>query len=143
MRKRYLALVPVLLLAAWGPVWSGGASDGPARALEMPEPAFQRPVVNVLESHPVQFVLVFEQTMPTPGWTSTVDSVDVDGEAGRIVVRITQKAPEGIVAQVITPTKLRVPLGSLPRGRYVLELRTRRDEASGFQPVHALVVSAS
>ena len=112
-----------------------------ASALEIPEPSFRRPVVNVLESHPVRFVLVFEQQMPTPGWRTEVDSVEVD--EGRIVVKITAKPPEGIVAQVITPAQLRVPLGSLKQGRYVLELRIRRDEAQAYQIAHVLVVVAS
>ena len=111
--------------------------------MQIPEPAFQRPVVEVLESHPVQFVIVFDREMPTPGWTSTVDSVDVDRKTGRIVVKITDQAPEGMVAQVITPTKLRIKVGSLPNGRFVLELRARRGEDGDYRPAHALVVVAS
>lgn len=143
MWKRNLALVPLVVLVSWGPIPAGGAADPPATVLEFPEPPFRQPLVRVLESDPVRFVLVFEQQMPTPGWTSEVDSVEVDREAGRIVVEITQQAPEGIVAQVITKTEVAVGLGSLPRGRYVLELRTRRGAAGGYRPVHALVVVAS
>ena len=131
----------VVRLAPWATTHGGGMTDSPASSLEIPEPSFRQPVVNVLESHPVRFVLVFEQQMPTPGWRTEVDSVEVD--QGRIVVEITSKRPEGIVAQVITSAKLRVPLGSLKQGRYVLELRIRPDEAQAYQIAHVLVVVAS
>jgi hypothetical protein len=81
--------------------------------------------------------------MPTPGFVLTVDSVEVDAATKRIVARITEVAPTGVSAQVITPTECQLPLGALASGRYVLELWTRRGSSGEHRLAQALVLAAS
>ena len=64
-------------------------------------------------------------------WTYALDrewAKVVDAKEGRIRVRITEIAPEGIRTQVITPTPCRVPLGRLEPGVFALELWLRRGD---------------
>ena len=78
--------------------------------------------------------------MPTPGWTFEIDSVEIAGD--RIVAKITEVRPDGMVAQMIAPGTARIPLGSLDRGSYVLEIRSRRDRRRDHRPAFAAVVLA-
>lgn len=94
------------------------------------------------ETMPPRFTLVLVRGMPTPGWTCTVDAVDVDAANGRIAVRLTEIAPAGIAAQVITPTRFELPLGTVGAGSYFVEVRTRREAGREHRPAHALVLEA-
>lgn len=120
-------------------------ADGPgerATRLTVREPGFSRAEIVVLKSLPPKFELVLQREMPTPGWSFEQDDVEVDAEAGRIVVRLSEIAPKGVVTQVLTLTACRIPLGTLEPGRYVVEIRLRRGSSGRHEPVHALVVEA-
>ena len=130
----------VLFLLAISYAAAGPSPDSPATALRIPEPGFEGARVTVLDAHTPKFVLELTRRMPAPGWSFEIDTIDFDEEHERIVVKVTEKAPGGIVSQVITPAKLQVPLGSPARGRYVLELWSRRGADSEHVVVHAMVV---
>jgi len=93
-----------------------------------------------LDGSPPTFTAEFTQQMPTPGWTFKIDSVDTDGD--RIVARITEIRPRGMVVQMIAPGTAKIPLGSLRRGHYVLEIRSRRDARREHRPSFATVLLA-
>jgi len=94
------------------------------------------------KTEPPSFTLVLVRQMPTPGWTWRVDALDVDAKSRRITARLTETAPQGIVAQVITPTRFELPLGELQAGSYFVELWTRLDAAREHRPARALVLEA-
>ena len=99
--------------------------------------------VLTLESAPPQFVLRAVRTMPTPGWELRVDEVDeeVDARGRRVFVFLTEIAPQGIVAQVLTPTEVRIPLGPLSAGRHLVAIYARRGEDEP-ELVESLVLDA-
>ena len=119
-----------------------GPTLTPATSLTLVEPAFRSGEVLVATSMPPQFDLMLERDMPSTGWALQVDAVDVDTEAKRIVARISEIAPTGAAAQVITATPCRLPLGKLDRGVYVVEFRLRRGSAGGYGLVQAMAVRA-
>ncbi len=101
---------------------AGGA--GPpqttATSLTVVDPAFQRAEVLVAMSMPPQFDVMLERNMPSTGWSLLVDAIEVDTGSGRIVARISEIAPTGAAAQMITATSCRLGLGKLSPGSYVL-----------------------
>ena len=99
--------------------------------------------VIVKESNPPQFALHGVRDMPTPGWSFIVDRVEVDTREGRILVKITDVGPQGIVPQVITPTKIEMHLGKLRVGRYCVEVRTRRERRQRYVLLQSFAVEAS
>ena len=137
--KLSLALLGVILVLS--AATSAAAKPATAVAL-LDEPDFRKPRIVVEESDPPGFQLVLEREMPTPGWTFERDEIRIDRDEGRIVVRLTEIGPAGIVAQVITTTELRVVLGPLDAGHYVVELRTRRDPSGEHRPAAAFVLIA-
>ena len=94
------------------------------------------------KSEPPRFTLAFVREMPTPGWTCHVDAVELDAPGRRISVRLTDVGPQGMTAQVITPTRFEVPLGSVAPGSYFVEIWTRRDPGRDHEPTQALIVTA-
>jgi len=120
--------------------WAGG--PGPATSLSIIEPAFRDPQVVVATSMPPQFEIVFVRDMSTPGWSFSVDTVDVDEETGRITAKISDIPPDGNTAQVITATKCRLPLGKLAGGVYSLELWSRRGNEGPHVLTQALALRA-
>ena len=102
----------------------------------------ERAAVAEATGDPVEFTLVLSREMPTPGWSFEVDSVEVDGAGQRIVVALTERRPTGMVAQVLTTTEFRIPLGNPGRGTYFVEIRARPDAETPYQPAHALVIRA-
>jgi len=118
------------------------ASGGPASRAWIPETRVQGAEVVADESEPTGFTLVVEQEMPTPGWTFQIDIVEVDAESLRVTVKLTEAAPGGIVAQVLTSTRIEIPLGTIEPGAYFVELWTRRDGGKPHQPSHALLMVA-
>lgn len=141
------ARIAAILVWGLGGAAAGAAESDPAAPaamrLGLAEPALEWESVAVLESYPPQFVAVVRVEMPTPGWTVAVDSVKTDPAEGRIVVQATGTPPGRLVAQVITPERLRVRLGSLPVGRYCLEVWMRRGQSAPHQLVGSFVVEAS
>ena len=135
---RWIAGWSIVLAAA--AVWAGGT--GPATRLTVAEPEFRDPEIVVAKSTPPRLEIVFVRDMPTPGWKFSVDAVEVDEASSRITARISDIPPDGAVAQMITPTKCRVPLGKLSPGAYALELWVRRGETGPHALKQALVVHA-
>lgn len=141
---------PVRLALLAGLVLSIAASAAPPE----PEPSRRASRAWVVEeevdkveivaagTEPPTFTLVLVRQMPTPGFTWKVDALDVDVRGRRITARLTESAPQGIVAQVITPTRFELPLGSLETGSYFVELWTRRGPSGEHRPSHALVLEA-
>ncbi len=111
-----------------------------ANNLQVAETPFTNPQVMMAKSLPPAFFLSLVREMPTPGWSFEVDSVEREGD--RIVARVTEKRPDGMAAQVMTPTSLRVPLGRLPTGMFLLIIETRRDEET-YRPIQGLIVEAT
>ncbi len=137
------ALICLTLLVLSVTVWAGGGPTGPrATSLTLVEATFEDPQVIVATSMPPQFEISFTRSMPTTGWDHALDSVTVDQQPRRIVAKLTEIRPSGISAQVITPTKCRVPLGRLAPGRYLLELWVRRGADQPHTLAQALVVIA-
>ena len=139
--RRYGWLTTLFLVA---PLVAGQPPDAPVKAqqLQILEDGFGEPQIVMLKSMPPQFNLTLKREMPTPGWEFAVDSLDIDPVAGRIVARLTEKPPGGIVAQVVTPAWLRLELGTLVPGRYVVELRVRRRAGEKYRPEQALILDA-
>jgi len=124
--------------------WAGAPGPGAphATSLSIVEPSFFDPQVLATSSMPPRFEIVLAREMPTTGWDLSVDSVDIDEDSGRIVARITEIAPTGMSAQVITSTSCRVPLGTPARGVYSLELWVRRGVGRPHVLAQAMVVRA-
>jgi len=102
----------------------------------------RRVKIETMESAPPQFAAILTVAMPTPGWKLKVDKVAKPDAGGRIKVSITGTRPDGGWPQVITNTKIRVPLGRLPKGRYLLDVFGRYDatlphQRQGVALVHA------
>ena len=137
---RFLA---ALLLSGIGCMAGGKATDRGATRLTVPDPPFRNAQVVMAKSKPPQFRVNLTRDMPTPGWKFEIESVEVDAEAGRILVRVTEQAPHGMVAQMIKPTRLSLDLGVLAPGRYVLELWVRRGAKNEYHRLQAMVLVAS
>ncbi|MHC4512133.1 MAG: hypothetical protein ACYTGW_09900 [Planctomycetota bacterium] len=102
----------------------------------------RRVKIETMESAPPQFAVVLTVSMPTPLWKLKVDKVARPDADGRIKVSITGTRPAGLLPQVVTDAKIRVPLGRLPKGRYLLEVYGRDDakkphQRQGVTLVHA------
>jgi len=131
----------VLVLAAC-PVAVGGGPEKPAaKSLTVVRSEAAEPFKLVqLEGTPPEFAAEWTQQMPTPGWTYEIDAVDIAED--RIVVKLTEVRPEGLVVQMIAPGTAKIPLGSLQQGRYVLEIRSRRNSQKEHRPAFATVIVA-
>jgi hypothetical protein len=81
--------------------------------------------ITVRSLPPESNVLVSVQ-MPTPGWTLKVDEISKPDAQGRIQVKVTATAPEGIVAQVLATETVNVSLGKIKPGEYLLEMLYRK-----------------
>ena len=132
-------ILSLLVLLACAPRY---AEERKAMRLEPLEPAFEPPQIEMAKTMPPRFSVALEREMPTPGYTFTVDGLDVDPEARRIVARVTQHRPEGMVAQVLTPAWLKLDLGVLEPGRYFLELYLREDAGGKHRPAQAILLEA-
>jgi hypothetical protein len=86
--------------------------------------------------------IVFVREMPTPGWSFSVDAVEVDEESSRITAKISDIPPSGPTAQMISAAECRLGLGKLARGVYSLELWLRRGTEGPHVLTQALVVRA-
>ncbi len=123
----------VLLAGATAPEPRAPAADEAATALRAAANWVGPLSIEVMESHPLQFAVNTTVPMPTPGWTLRVDRVTAADPDGRIRAWVTEIAPDGMVAQVITDTPLRIAIGVLPPGSLVLEISTRRGEAGSYR----------
>jgi hypothetical protein len=126
------------LLAVSGSV----AAEGRASRVWAPDTRVNAVEIVADKSDPTSFTMLVKREMPTPGWTFLVDSVEADTGASRLTVKLTEVGPDGIVAQVLTPAQIEIPLGQVAPGAYFVELWTRRSPAKPHQPGHALVILA-
>jgi len=134
---------PALAATALSCAVAVGNGNEYAKRAVLLEPAFDDPQLVVLESMPPQFELSLKRDMPTPGWSIEVDSIEIDEKSGRIEAKVTEIRPEGMVAQVITPTRLRLSLGKLLPGSYFVEIRLRRGGTGSYMPAQAFVLVAN
>ena len=135
-------LTATFLAAGWVFLSCAVASGGPASRCWIPETRVQGAEIIAHKSTPPTFTLVIEQEMPTPGWTFEIDAVEFDEGAPRVTLKLTEMAPGGIVAQVLTGSRVEIPLGAIEAGAYFVELWTRRDAGKPHQPSHALLIVA-
>ncbi len=137
--RRFHCLLPVLLALAY----PAGAKADPKYAGSATLLSGVSDVkIDVLESQPVQFVLQARIPMPTPGWELKVDQVKYDEKACIVRVNLTGKGPRGMVAQVITPTPVTIKLGTLVKGRPIVDIHVRRGAGSPYQRIGAVVLLA-
>ncbi|MCP3980872.1 MAG: hypothetical protein GY716_16340 [bacterium] len=134
--------ISILAALATACTWAGSDTETKATHVERTVSPFEDVRISMRGPKPVRFVLHFVRDMPTPGWTFDIDEVSVDAETKRIVIRATEKRPDGIVVQVISPAEMTVELGALDPGRYVLECWTRRGTERPYGLTDAMVVSA-
>ena len=83
--------------------------------------------IETMESAPPQFAVQLWLWMPSPGWKLEVDKVDPQKD-GNILVKVTGRRPKGMGPAVMTKTKLRVTLGKLAKGEYLLDVWGRLDK---------------
>ena len=131
MKKLMYALTVIIFtLSACGPVtFMPTATSSPIPSL-IPAPTDSDLVrgnafvdsseLLILESSPLQFMLVLNGSLPTPCNQLRVDVSPPDSE-NKIAVDVysVAKADE-ICAQVVEPFEENVPLGSFPAGHYTL-----------------------
>lgn len=120
------------------------ARPGPDTALAVePAPRLVHAVeVRETPRCPPTFALTLRLSMPTPGWELGLDSLEGPDAEGRFVLRVTGTPPEGLVAQVVTPTPVQAELPTLRKGRYLVDVRFRADPAGKHERIDALVLNA-
>ncbi len=133
-----LTLLPACATSAG----SGPGANPKAMAITFGRSEFSDPEVIIRKSTPPQFEVVFDREMPTPQWKFELDGVDVDPETGRIVAKITELPPDGYVSQVITRHKCRIDLGTVSKGKYVMELWVKRGKDGSHRLAQAFVLNA-
>ena len=135
---RRIAIASLLLIACGcGSLISAASAKQVTLLRSEIDPAIE---VHATEGDASKFVLHYTRQMPTPGWRFQLD--DLRFEEDRIVIELTDMRPEGMVAQVISKGTAKVPLGTLERGRYVVEIRTRRGAEAPYGPAFAGVLIA-
>ncbi|MHC4732386.1 MAG: hypothetical protein ACYS6Z_17595 [Planctomycetota bacterium] len=135
---KYPALVCILIL---GGLAGADAEPEPAGSGRILTYFFAGAQVETKETCPVHFAVVLTARMPSPGWKLEVDDVAKPDAARRIRIKITGMAPKEPAAQVITPQALRVPLGTLAPGEYLLDLHYRTG-AAPYRRAGAFVLEA-
>lgn len=130
-------LFDVVMLAT--ALWASAA----ATRVVVADPAGIELEVHALAPSSAGFQLVIRRDLPSAGWGLRVDAVAVDPDAHRIEVRLTEIAPEGMAATVITRVEARAELGPLAVGRWFVEIRTRERDGGPYRPVHAAVLTAA
>ena len=135
-------LIWSILISALLAVSCSVASGGPAARVWVADTRIKAAEVVSDKSATATFTLVLERVMPTPGWTFKNDSVEADAASSRLTVKLTEVGPDGMVAQVLSPARIEIPLGQIEPGAYFVELWTRQSPAKPHQPGHALVVIA-
>ena len=107
-----------------------------------PGTAFYAPLVEVMESMPVQFAISLTREMPMPGCEVIPGSINIDKATKRIVVKMHEKQPDGAGLMVMTPTKVRLSFGSLETGAYSLDLLLRVSGSEKHEKVQTLTLTA-
>ncbi len=137
-----VSLLTLTLLPACASSAGSGSGATQATAITFGRSEFSNPEVIIRKSMPPQFEVVFDRNMPTPQWKFELDGVDVAPDTGRIVAKITELPPDGYVSQVISPHKCRIDLGTVPKGKYVMELWIRRGKDNPHRLAQAFVLNA-
>ncbi len=137
--RRFQCLLLVLLALAYT---AGAKADPKYAGTAMPLSGVSILKIDALESEPVQFVLHAKVEMPTPGWELKVDRVTCDEKTGIVRADLTGKGPRGMVAQVITPTPVKIKLGRLVKGRPLVDLHVRLAPNRRYERVGALALLA-
>jgi len=121
-----------------------GARPGPETALTctLRRPVFRAPRLVAVPSCPPTWNLELTVDLPNPGWEVEMDEVGKPDDAGRRVIKISSRGKPGGWPQVITTRELRVPLGSMRKGSYLLDLRYRKSPDTRYRRVQALVLDA-
>ena len=125
--------------------WVAGGGNGGDRAVRMvvPESTIHDVEIAMSKSMPPQFHITFKRDVPTPSWSLALDSLELDETSRRIVARVTEaRSSGGISAQVITGRSLKLDLGTLAPGNYVLEIHVRRGTDGAYRPEHAMILAA-
>ena len=97
--------------------------------------------VETMESAPPQVALNVSIDMPSPGYRVTMDGVAGPDANGRITAKITITPKSGMWPQVVTPTEVRLPLGVLDEGQYIVEVLEKR-LSDPYRPVGAVLLRA-
>ena len=84
--------------------------------------------VETMESAPPQFAVNLSLWMPSPGWKLEVDNVERQRD-GRVLIKVTGQRPKGMLPAVMSKKVLRIVLGSLPKGEYLLDVWGRLDKS--------------
>ncbi|MHC4930923.1 MAG: hypothetical protein ACYTGV_01860 [Planctomycetota bacterium] len=121
-----------------------GARPGPETALtcSLATPVFRAARLVAVHHCPPAWTLELTVDLPDPGWEVEVDEICKPDDARRRVVRISSRGKAGAWPQVITTRKLRVPLGSMRKGAYLLDLHYRKSPDTRYRRVQALVLDA-
>ena len=135
-------LIWSILVSALLAISCSVASGGPAARLWVADSRVKSAEIVTDESASSVFTLVLERMMPTPGWTFEIDSVEAEAASSRLTVKLTEVGPDGMVAQVLSPARIEIPLSRIEPGAYFVEIWTRQSPANPHQPGHALVVIA-
>ena len=98
--------------------------------------------VEVLESAPVQFVLVLSRDLPLAGYDAKVESVGKPDGKGQIVVKLREIPPTDAGLTMIDTKQYRLELGSLAVGKYVIEMHVRSSKDGAHELVQSLAVEA-
>ena len=82
--------------------------------------------------------------LPSPGHDLAKPKVTVDRESKRIRIelRATPKSGDGIWPAVMTPTKTTAAIGSLSKGRYVVEVHYAAGVGVPLRPHHVFLLDA-
>ncbi|MDH3592929.1 MAG: hypothetical protein OER88_13675 [Planctomycetota bacterium] len=89
-----------------------------------------------------RFFVTLARDLPNPAWSMAVDKIDFDRKAQTVRIDVTAKRKPGVIApQVIVPTQVEAELGFMRRGRYLVSVRYRKNDAE-YALVQALVLVA-
>lgn len=135
-------LVWSILVSAMLAISCSVASGGPASRVWVADARVKSAEVVAGKSEAAKFALVVVREMPTPGWTFQIDSVEADAASSRLTVKLTEVGPDGMVAQVLSPAQIEIPLGQIEPGVYFVEIWTRRSPAKPHQPGYSLIIIA-
>lgn len=82
--------------------------------------------VEVMESSPQQFALNFALQTPTPGYEAKVGKLET--KAGALLARIDLLPPDGPSLTVLDQAQVRIPLGELRAGSWILKVQVFQDK---------------
>jgi len=129
----------VLFLVLAGLAAAKAGPDAASRAQIVPFP-FQNAVLIEKSACPVTWDLALTIEMPNPGWKLAFDGITAPDGDRRRIVRLTATPSEGLWPAVMTPTTVKVPLGSMKKGTDLLDVQQRDGAGAPYQRLGALLV---